>query len=238
MRKKLGLPKMPRTIRKVIPRSLKEQIYCFVLQQSSVDIFFLATPPYFVFSMSHVQSLCSENAPCTPPRLSVAGETLQEGDAWYIVEAAWVQRWLAFVQGGDSVKRPGPIKNENLLVRCGEREKNAVVMSERRKHSLSSVLWHTTDDVQKSVFPSMAPSYQTSGLCTLGVERSGPRDLPACCALSVSTSTKIWVSLCAVAISNRGTEIGAWTSGSSVNLGSNEYHARGSVGCIDANALI
>ena len=27
-----------------------------------------------------------------------------------------MQRWLAFVQGDDSVKRPGPIKNDNLLV--------------------------------------------------------------------------------------------------------------------------
>lgn len=46
----------------------------------------------------------------------------QEGDPWLVVEAAWVQRWLAFVQGDDSARKPGPIQNETLLVRAfGER---------------------------------------------------------------------------------------------------------------------
>ncbi|CAM9553386.1 unnamed protein product, partial [Ectocarpus fasciculatus] len=40
----------------------------------------------------------------------------QEGDPWLVVEAAWVQRWLAFVQGDDSARKPGPIQNETLLV--------------------------------------------------------------------------------------------------------------------------
>lgn len=56
-----------------------------------------------------------------PPLTPRRPPPLQDGDAWYIVEAAWVQRWLAFVQGDDSVKRPGPIKNTNLLVRWRER---------------------------------------------------------------------------------------------------------------------
>ncbi|CAM9427453.1 unnamed protein product [Pylaiella littoralis] len=41
---------------------------------------------------------------------------LEEDDAWYIVEAAWVQRWHSYMQAGDSAKKPGPIKNETLLM--------------------------------------------------------------------------------------------------------------------------
>ncbi|CBJ28649.1 expressed unknown protein [Ectocarpus siliculosus] len=48
--------------------------------------------------------------------LDADGIAREEGDPWLVVEAAWVQRWLAFVQGDDSVKKPGPIQNETLLV--------------------------------------------------------------------------------------------------------------------------
>lgn len=51
----------------------------------------------------------------------------QDGDAWYVVEAAWVQRWLAFIQGDDASKKPGPIRNETLLVRATENEQQCGV---------------------------------------------------------------------------------------------------------------
>eukprot|EP00752_Nemacystus_decipiens_P010880 g9673.t1 len=69
--------------------------------------------------------------------LDADGIKQEEGDAWYIVEAAWVQRWLAFVQGDDSVKRPGPIKNENLLIRDPESDTwvpKPLLRAARREH--------------------------------------------------------------------------------------------------------
>lgn len=40
----------------------------------------------------------------------------KDGDPWFVVEAAWVHRWLAYVQGNDKMKHPGPIDNSNLLL--------------------------------------------------------------------------------------------------------------------------
>ncbi|CAM9220039.1 unnamed protein product, partial [Ascophyllum nodosum] len=39
----------------------------------------------------------------------------EEGDAWYVVEAAWVRKWLAYIEGEDSATKPDPINNKLLL---------------------------------------------------------------------------------------------------------------------------
>ena len=53
---------------------------------------------------------------------SVATEQDAQGQVWFIIEANWVQAWLAFVHQNKRSPAPGPVHNEKLMRQVADQE--------------------------------------------------------------------------------------------------------------------
>jgi hypothetical protein len=49
--------------------------------------------------------------------LALDTSTIPEGEHWYLIDSAWLQRWAAFKGPSGSGPPPGPIQNDALLKR-------------------------------------------------------------------------------------------------------------------------